>query len=334
MNINQVGKTLGKFVSEALMDSVMIWGPPGLGKSQTVAEIAKANKMGFTDVRLAQIAPSDLRGLPVPDMDKGTSTWLPPEFLPRSGRGILFLDELNLAAPVVQGMAQQLVLDRRMGAYVVPEGWFVWAAGNRAADRAAVFSMPAPLANRFLHLHVEIDFDAWFEWAAQNDLNHTVKAFLKTRTHLLHSMGEGTGAFPTPRSWAMANRLIKIGEDISPAVGDAVSAEYRAFIKIYDTLPSVDDILAGKKAVIKTNDPSVMFAVSLACSGRAKAAQNMAYAYVWINDNVGAEYANIALVDWMKKMSKSPDDIKALNAIAAKNKTLTEAFKSLAQLAY
>ena len=140
--------------------SVMIWGAPGIGKSSIVAQVAAAHGLPCIDLRLSQLAPADLRGLPVADHEQGVARLLPPEFLPRSGSGILFLDEINLAPPALQVVAKQLVLDRRVGSYTLPEGWLVWAAGNRKEDRAAVFDMPAPLANRFLHLQVAVSAPA------------------------------------------------------------------------------------------------------------------------------------------------------------------------------
>src|ERR1051326_3594924 len=122
---------LRKLVQHRLMFSTMIWGAPGIGKSSIVAQTAEAHKMEMIDLRLSQLAPTDLPGPPVADHEQNTSRWYPPEFLPREGRGILFLDELNLAPPAMQGMAQQLILDRRVGSYNVPSHWFVWAAGNR-----------------------------------------------------------------------------------------------------------------------------------------------------------------------------------------------------------
>ena len=116
----------------------MIWGAPGIGKSQTVAEVAREAKIELIDLRLSQLAPTDLRGLPVADHKERTARWYPPEFLPRGGQGILFLDELNMAPPAMQGIAQQLVLDRQVGSYTLPKGWHVWAAGNRLEDGASV----------------------------------------------------------------------------------------------------------------------------------------------------------------------------------------------------
>lgn len=124
---NELKTDLNHLVSKHQI-STMIWGAPGIGKSSIVAQIAQDYDLDV-DVRLSQLAPTDLRGLPV--AKNGISKWYPPEFLPRNSKGILFLDELNMAPPAMQGVAQQLILDRRVGSYTVPEGWYVWAAGNR-----------------------------------------------------------------------------------------------------------------------------------------------------------------------------------------------------------
>jgi MoxR-like ATPase len=138
---------------------------------------------------LSQLAPTDLRGLPV--AEDGQSKWFPPEFLPKDGRGILFLDEINMAPPAMQGVAQQLILDRRVGSYRVPDGWFIWAAGNRKEDRAAVFDMPAPLANRFIHLEMEQDFGSFKQHALRQGMHEHLLAFLAYRPKLLHAMKPG-----------------------------------------------------------------------------------------------------------------------------------------------
>src|SRR5690606_25955626 len=129
MKPSELACYLSTIIDEGIKLSVMIWGAPGIGKSSIVAQVCESGKLDFIDLRLSQLAPTDLRGLPVP-RDK-QSAWLPPEFLPTEGQGILFLDEINLAPPAMQGVAQQLILDRRVGSYVLPDDWFVWAAGNR-----------------------------------------------------------------------------------------------------------------------------------------------------------------------------------------------------------
>ena len=124
MKPSELASFLDTLVRRRVKLSLMIWGPPGIGKSSIVAQTASAHKIGFIDLRLSQLAPTDLRGLPV--ARNGVSRWYPPEFLPRTGEGVLFLDEINLAPPTMQGMAQQLILDRKVGNYVVPPGWYIW----------------------------------------------------------------------------------------------------------------------------------------------------------------------------------------------------------------
>ena len=182
MNPKELINFLEKLISDNLNISTMIWGPPGIGKSSIVASAAKKAKIDFIDLRLSQLAPTDLRGLPVPvhpkDNDQqGTSKWYPPEFLPRTGEGILFLDELNMAPPVMQGVAQQLILDRKIGSYKVPDGWKILSAGNRKEDRASVFEMPSPLANRFIHLEVEANYESFKNYAINKNIAEEVTSF-------------------------------------------------------------------------------------------------------------------------------------------------------------
>ena len=146
---------------------VMLWGAPGVGKSQMVAQVAERHGMPVIDLRLSQMEPSDLRGIPF--RNDGRVDWAVPSMLPEAERhgnqGILFLDEITSVPPSVSAAAYQLILDRRLGAYEVPDGWAIFAAGNRQGDRGVTYTMPAPLANRFSHFDVDINLD---------DLNLTV----------------------------------------------------------------------------------------------------------------------------------------------------------------
>ena len=182
--------------------SLMIWGAPGIGKSSIVSDVAIKSGRQLVDLRLSQLAPTDLRGLPV--AQNGISRWFPPEFLPTKGRGILFLDEINMAPPTMQGMAQQLILDRQVGNYTLPKDWLVWSAGNRKEDRASVFDMPAPLSNRFLHLNIEVELDSFKLYALTNNVSDRIVSFLSFRPELLHKMGSNQPAWPSPRTWMMA----------------------------------------------------------------------------------------------------------------------------------
>jgi hypothetical protein len=161
---------------------VMLWGPPGVGKSQVVAQIASKHNVPVIDVRLSQMEPSDLRGIPFRS-GNGLVEWAVPAMLPnldRHGpRGVLFLDEITSAAPTVSAAAYQLILDRRLGEYRIPEGWTIFAAGNRQGDRGVTYSMPAPLANRFSHIEFETHLDDWVAWAYAHNIDERVIAFLR-----------------------------------------------------------------------------------------------------------------------------------------------------------
>ena len=154
---------------------VFLWGPPGAGKSSVVRQVAADEGLPVVDIRASLLDPTDLRGIPA--VENGKAIWCPPSFLPtvKDGPGgVLFFDELSAAPPLVQASLYQLVLDRRVGEYVLPDGWRIIAAGNRQEDKSIVFRMPAALANRFVHLDFEVDYDDWRTWAVGRGIHPLV----------------------------------------------------------------------------------------------------------------------------------------------------------------
>ncbi|AGA90521.1 ATPase family protein associated with various cellular activities (AAA) [Thioflavicoccus mobilis 8321] len=241
---------------------VMLWGPPGVGKSQIVAEVAARRDVPVIDVRLSQMEPSDLRGIPFRTGEH--VEWAVPAMLPdaeRHGpRGILFLDEITSAAPTVSAAAYQLILDRRLGAYRIPAGWAIFAAGNRQGDRGVTYAMPAPLANRFAHFELEVNLDDWVAWAYVNGIDERVIAFLRFRPDLLFDFDPAHNpvAFPSPRSWEFAHRALqKFGGHpdvlvggLQACVGPAAGIELHAFVENLDNLPDLDAILRGDEVPV------------------------------------------------------------------------------------
>jgi hypothetical protein len=291
---------LSTLLKEKLQLSLMLWGPPGIGKSSIVAGVAQASGVNFVDLRLSQLAPTDLRGLPV--ADKGVSRWYPPEFLPTEGEGVLFLDEINMAPPVMQGIAQQLILDRRVGRYQVPEGWSIWAAGNRKSDRAAVFEMPSALANRFVHLDLSPDLDSFKAWGLSSGISEQVLAFLAFRPTLLHQIDAQRPAWPSPRSWVMAHRLRVAGLSTEPAIGPGTSGEFEAFCKVYEKLPDLDGILEGKGNVRFPDEASARYATVLGLTVRAQTAQQGVRGLKWLVKEAGAEWVQFYATDLFRLM--------------------------------
>jgi MoxR-like ATPase len=325
-----LGEYLTQLVSHNIKISTMLWGPPGVGKSSIVAQTAKAHDLEFVDVRLSQLAPTDLRGLPVPE--NGVSRWFPPEFLPTGGHGILFLDELNMAPPTMQGMAQQLILDRKVGSYTLPDGWFIWAAGNRKEDRAAVFDMPAPLANRFLHLEVEPDLESWKAYAFTAGLHERILAFLAFRPSLLHAVDAKHPAWPSPRSWEMASTLLKAGLEISPVVGAGAAAEFDAFIKVYEMLPELGPILEGHahdRAF--PEEPSARYAITMGLTLRADDATHALNAFKWLADVATPEWVQLFAADLFGRI-RTKGQMGVLAELIGQDERLKEFLREYRQL--
>lgn len=330
MTPNQLKTYLNQLVNQNIKISTMIWGAPGIGKSSIVSQIAQQHNIDFVDVRLSQLAPTDLRGLPV--AEDGISKWYPPEFLPREGKGILFMDELNMAPPALQGVAQQLILDRQVGSYLVPENWFVWAAGNRKEDRAAVFDMPTPLANRFLHLQVEADFDSFKAYALEIQVHEQIIAFLSFRSTLLHQLDPQQPAWCSPRSWVMASQLHYTGLDIAPAVGVGAATEFTAYITLYKTLPNLTPILQGNgNSIAFPEEPSVKYATITGLTVRAIDANQAYNAFNWLSDKATAEWVQLFAVDMFRVM-RSKGQMGALAKLVKKDSKLQKFLKDFQEL--
>ena len=305
MNPKDLKTYLRRLLKEELQLSVMMWGAPGIGKSSIVQQLSGEFDMGLKDVRLSQLAPSDLRGLPVPDQEERLSRWYPPEFLPRSGAGILFLDELNMAPPTMQGIAQQLILDREVGSYSVPEGWYIWAAGNRKEDRASVFEMPSPVANRFIHLQVEPEYEAFQSYALEAQLHEQVQAFLAFRPELLFSMNSDAPAWPSPRSWEMASYLHEAELDVAAAVGEGAAGEFYTYLDVYADLPDLERIINGDGDDIPfPAEVSVQYAATMGLSVRISTAQEAVASLQWMLNKASREFTQLCLKNVLPKLQK------------------------------
>ena len=242
-----------------------LWGHRGVGKSSLFREIAEENEWGFIDLRCSQLEAADLRGLPERTAD-GRTRFLPPadlpvgdhedaevtrqlgpppgvdatlheraEYLrrrrrlePRRPRGLLLLDELNRAPDDVLQAAFQLVLDRAVGEYVLPPGWFVAAAGNFGGGAYRVSDCDDPaFLDRFCHLVFPAGAATATEWAAWMQRRHhgekagAVLDFVATDARHLDGDAKGGLHFeitPSRRSWDAVARVL--GTTIPGLLGD------------------------------------------------------------------------------------------------------------------
>ncbi len=250
---------------------VFIHGSPGIGKSYIVADIAEKNNLELVDVRLSQMDPVDLRG--VPSIKGDQTVWMPPVFFPKDpdSKGILFLDELNSAPPSVQAAIYQLVLNRKMGEYELPKEWRILCAGNRVSDRGVVFRLPTPLANRMVHLHVQARLEDFKLFAIKAKLHAFVIGFLSFRPDLLSTdpvvEDDANPAFATPRSYHMLSNILKKSSDIfkiTPiiygTIGYSAGIEFTSYVKVYEELPDIAAIYEGHYPEIK-NQPALLYAL-------------------------------------------------------------------------
>jgi hypothetical protein len=204
----------------------------------------------------------------------GTMTWAPPAELPvnADSTAIIFLDELNSAPPAVQAAAYQLILNRKVGTYALPDGVDIVAAGNREGDRGVTYRMPAPLANRFVHLEAKVDFDDWQDWATLNKIHPEVVGYCGFAKQDLYDFDpkSSSKAFATPRSWTFVSELLQDDDTdietlhnlIAGAVGDGLAVKFMAHRKIASKLPKAADILSGKVKNLEIKEVSAMYTLT------------------------------------------------------------------------
>src|SRR5210317_948726 len=261
-----------------------IWGPPGVGKSELCQYIVDSGELGnakLIDIRAALLDPTDVRGFPAPDLANNRMVWLPPVDFPTEAEAaeydniVILFDELNSAAQSVQAALYQLILDKKVGQYVLPKNVKLVAAGNRESDKGVTYRMPTPLANRFVHVEVRADFDAWLDWAVQNKIHEDVVGYISfAKADLFDFDPRASGhAFATPRSWTFVSQFCE-DDDISDAeltdlvagtVGEGIAVKFMTHRKYAKDLPLPADILAGKVKECKVKEISAQYALTIVC---------------------------------------------------------------------
>jgi hypothetical protein len=269
---------------------IFLWGPPGIGKSDIIGQITNGlSKSHLIDIRLSLWDPTDIKGIPYYSANDNTMAWAPPaelptqEFAAQFDNIVLFLDEMNSAAPAVQAAAYQLILNRRVGQYKLPDNVLIVAAGNREADKGVTYRMPAPLANRFVHLELAVDFDDWFQWAVDNNIHQDVVGYLTFAKKDLYDFDpkSPSRSFATPRSWSFVSELLEDDDDentttdlVSGAVGEGLAVKFSAHRKIASSLPNPTDILDGKVTDLHTKEISAMYSLTVSLCYELKEASD------------------------------------------------------------
>ena len=324
---------------------IFLWGPPGIGKSDIIKQLGVETDSHVIDVRLSLWEPTDIKGIPYFDSNDNTMRWAPPSELPSAEMAkehkniILFLDEMNSAAPSVQAAAYQLILNRRVGTYHLPDNVVLVAAGNRETDKVVTFRMPAPLANRFVHLEMTVDWDDYFEWAVENKIHKDVVGFLSFSKKSLYDFDpkSSSRAFATPRSWSFVSELLHdddtdvdtLTDLVSGSVGEGLAVSFMAHRKIASKMPNPTDILLGKVKKMESKEISAMYSLTVslcyelkdACEKKSKNwNEQVNNFFSFIMDNFETELVimgtKLALSTY--KLPLDPDEIKCFDEFHAK----------------
>lgn len=283
MRPTQVTQTIA--LAHSINQALMIWGPPGSSKSSLVHQYAKSVGLQVLDWRLTMMDAVDMRG--TPREKNGKTYWAPPIELPTDpkSKGILFLDELAQARVEVKNVAAMLILERRIGEYKLPDGWWVVAASNRIGDNAGTSSMPTHVNNRFWHVELEVSHEDWLAWAVENDVDYRVVAYLKYRPSalLVFDPRSKESAFATPRSWVMLSNMLKqldsavdttdpvlMGAWAAGIVGNAHGKEFAGFLRTLASLCSIEQILLSPDSIAVPTDPSVCYALATGLAPQVK----------------------------------------------------------------
>lgn len=289
---------------------IFLWGPPGIGKSELVENITYnvlPGKNLMIDLRLALMEPTDLRGYPFRNPETNQMEWAPPADLPTAEQAaeydtvVLFLDELNSAPPSVQAAAYQLILNGKIGQYKLPGNVRIVAAGNRDTDRGVTYRMPAPLANRFRHINMEVNFDDWRQWAVKNGIHADVVGYLSyAKQDLFDFDPKSTSqAFASPRSWTFVSEILNVEgfeetsareqlAELAGAVGEGMATKFNEHRRVSAYLPMPEDILAGKVSKLDnkvSNEISAKYSLVVSCAYEINKAYEAASNVV--DDNLG-----------------------------------------------
>jgi hypothetical protein len=265
---------------------MMVWGPPGIGKSETFEGIrqtyeADGLRAKLIDCRLSLWEPTDLKGYPYYDKNANKMRFSAPDELPDEEMAkdydiiILFLDELNGAAPATQSAAYQLILNRAIGSYKLPDNVVIAAAGNRESDKGVTYRMPKPLANRFLHYEVRVDYEDWFDWAIKHNIHPDVVGYVTTFKEDLYNFDAGSSerSFATPRSWTFVSDTIRdvtgfdeneVTDMVAAGIGEGIALKFKAHRAIASQLPNPTDILNGKVKELHTKNISAKYSLTTA----------------------------------------------------------------------
>lgn len=257
-------KNAAKRIAQEKNKSFVEWNDISTEKKREVIEKANIYYV-FVDLRLTQMAPEDLKGLP--KMSEGVVEWLPNMWAKALSlsEGMVIFDEINLAPPSLQATVYQILLDRQIGELPLNKGVFVVGAGNLTEDRAGVYEMPKPVRTRAGVFELKIPTKEEFtDYAIKSKMDARVISYINKFPSRIFVENEKTDDVICPRGWETVSTVImgldskkELGDIAlysSGVLGEAGSIEFEAFIKLAENIPTPEAMLSGKAKIPKETD--------------------------------------------------------------------------------
>lgn len=236
-----------------------IAGPPGIGKSAIVAQVADDYNLELIDIRLSQYLTEDLTGIPSIDAATNKAKYNPFETFPMAGDPLpagkngwlVFLDELSSASEEILAATYSLLHGHTIGGHKVHPKARIVAAGNRASDSAIARDLPDTIISRVLPIEMRVHVDDWIIHAKDVGVHPELVSFLSKYPDFLFSTVDPNKraeleTFPNPRSWMKAAKLVGLHEKVSKA--NKITKKDAAGIP----LPSGDDSAIIEEAMERT----------------------------------------------------------------------------------
>lgn len=280
MSIEITPSTLEDYIKEVaipLNSPTVIWGAPGVGKTDIVTQAAAAAGYHCHSIYLPMFEIWDLVGLPVPNAKTGKTDYYPPESIyPNGEKVLLFLDEIAQCSTSMQSMASRIVYERQLGDFKLPDDWIVVLAGNRQEDKAGTTRISSHINNRVTHLNLIVSTEDWTRWALTNDIDIRAIKFIQMREEMLNTFNPDEKINATPRTWEKVSDVIKHVSDkrllhptLAGLLGEEVGTAFYGFLDIFENMVDINQIIMNPDLTEVPDDPSTRFAISAALVSKA-----------------------------------------------------------------
>lgn len=247
-------------------------GEPGVGKTAIPTQVAEEEEVPLHTTIIAQYDAGEMAGFGIPtdvifENEDGTRytekrvirarpDYLPDPRTPEGVVGIWNMDEIAQAFLANMNLCSQIVNEYRLGEHPISHGITICCTGNRAQDKSGTTVMPMHLRDRLMFINIEADYKDFLDYANKRAVHRWVRAYIGANPGYLHKFEVGVNAFPSPRSWERTSELLKMNhaphilhECLAGQIGDGMAAQFLAWVKVEDRMPSVEDVIRNPESV-------------------------------------------------------------------------------------